>query len=65
MKKAGSKGAVLLIMSAAVLWGLIGPFSVWAARAGMSAVEVAFWRVALAAPGFALIARHQLLRMKR
>ena len=47
----------LLILAAAVLWGLIGPFSVWAGRAGLSATETAFWRVALSAPLFAFIAR--------
>jgi drug/metabolite transporter (DMT)-like permease len=43
-------------MGAAVLWGLIGPFSVWAAREGLSATETAFWRTALSAPAFALLA---------
>ena len=43
------------IAAAAVLWGLIGPFSVWATRSGMQASEIAFWRAALAMLPFALL----------
>ena len=45
-----------MIVAAAVLWGLIGPFSVWAARAGVTAAQTAFWRTALSALPFALLA---------
>ena len=45
-----------MIMAAAVLWGLIGPFSVWAAREGLTALATAFWRTALSAVPFALLA---------
>ncbi len=47
-------------MAAAVLWGLIGPFSVWAAREGLTATQVAFWRTALACLPFALWAGRRL-----
>ena len=37
-----------LVALAAVLWGLIGPLSKLAFQAGMTPLEVAFWRAALA-----------------
>lgn len=49
--------ASLMIVAAAGLWGLIGPFSLWAAREGLSPAETAFWRVAVSAPLFAFMAR--------
>lgn len=45
-----------MIVAAAVLWGLIGPFSVWVARTGVTAAQTAFWRTALSALPFALLA---------
>ena len=51
---------MLLIMTAAALWGLIGPFSVWAAAEGLTASQTAFWRTALAVVPFGLIAGRQL-----
>jgi len=37
-----------LVASAALMWGLIGPLSKFAFQAGMSPLEVAFWRAMLA-----------------
>ena len=45
-----------MIVGAAVLWGMIGPFSVWATRAGLQASEIAFWRAAIASLPFVLLA---------
>jgi drug/metabolite transporter (DMT)-like permease len=47
----------LLIIGAAVLWGLIGPFSVWAAREGLTAAETSFWRTAMTSLPFMLLTR--------
>ena len=40
--------APLLILVAAVLWGLLGILGKQAQSAGLGALEVAFWRAALA-----------------
>lgn len=49
------------VILAAILWGLIGPVSRFAFHHGISALEVAFWRAAVAAAFFltqAAISRH-------
>lgn len=43
----------LLVLAAAVLWGLIGLQSRFLLEAGISAVEIAFWRAAIAGAVFA------------
>ncbi|MCM2277436.1 MAG: EamA family transporter [Oligoflexia bacterium] len=43
-----------LILCAAILWGLIGPASRFALNDGVSAMEIAFWRAAIAGVFFAL-----------
>ncbi len=53
----------LFIIAGATLWGLIGPVSVWAARAGLTAAQTAFWRTALTALPFALLAGRRLFRV--
>ncbi|MCD0163986.1 EamA/RhaT family transporter, partial [Deinococcus sp. 6YEL10] len=40
--------APLLILTAAVLWGLLGILGKQAQAAGIAPLEVAFWRAALA-----------------
>jgi DME family drug/metabolite transporter len=47
----------VLIFAAAVLWGLIGVFSQGVLDAGVGALEIAFWRAALAGALFAVHAR--------
>lgn len=47
-------------MTAAALWGLIGPFAVWAAAEGLTATQTAFWRTAGSALPFALLAGSRL-----
>lgn len=47
-------GAYLLIFSAAVLWGLIGVLSKGVLEAGVSPLEIAFWRAVLAGGLFLL-----------
>lgn len=47
----------LLVFAAAVLWGLIGVFSQGILDAGVGALEIAFWRAALAGALFAAHAR--------
>jgi DME family drug/metabolite transporter len=64
VSQGGKVGPILLIMTAAALWGLIGPVSVWGAREGLTATQTAFWRTALAAIPFALLAGGRL-RMPR
>ena len=54
--------APLLILVAAVLWGLLGILGKQAQSAGLGALEVAFWRAALAGGIFAL---HALLTRAR
>jgi DME family drug/metabolite transporter len=49
------------ILLAATLWGLLGPVATVAMRAGVTALEVAFWRAAIAG---ALFAVHALLRRR-
>jgi drug/metabolite transporter (DMT)-like permease len=44
----------LFVFAAAVLWGLIGIFSKGVLDAGVGALEIAFWRAALAGLAFAL-----------
>lgn len=46
--------APALILIAAVLWGLLGILGKWAQGAGVSALEVAFWRAVLAGALYAL-----------
>jgi drug/metabolite transporter, DME family len=53
-----------LIVAAAVLWGTIGPFSVWATRTGLHALEVAFWRAALATLPFAILTLRNVPRLE-
>lgn len=43
----------LLVLAAAVLWGLIGPVSRVALEGGVDPLEIAFWRAALASACFA------------
>lgn len=52
-----------LVASAALLWGLIGPLSKFAFQAGMTPLEVAFWRAVMA---WALYGAHafSIRRMK-
>jgi DME family drug/metabolite transporter len=50
------KKPLLYILAAATLWGLIGPFSVFAGEAGLTAAQTAFWRTALTAVPFAWLA---------
>lgn len=52
-------------MAAATLWGLIGPFSVWAGEAGLTAAQTAFWRTALTAIPFAWLAARRGARVDR
>jgi DME family drug/metabolite transporter len=55
------------IIAAAMLWGMIGPFSKLAFQEGVSPMEVAFWRALLAwllFGGHALIRREVRLRTK-
>jgi len=47
------------IVAAAVLWGMIGPFSRLAFREGISPMEVAFWRALLA---WVLFGGHAIIR---
>jgi drug/metabolite transporter, DME family len=56
---------VLLVLAAALLWSLVGPFSQVALGAGVSPLEVAFWRAAIAGAAFvlhAVLAGHARLR---
>lgn len=56
-----------LIVAAAVLWGMIGPFSRLAFQEGISPMEVAFWRALLAwilFGGHAVIRREVKLHQK-
>ncbi|MDO9110809.1 MAG: EamA family transporter [Desulfatirhabdiaceae bacterium] len=48
-----------LIVAAAVLWGMIGPFSRLAFQEGISPMEVAFWRALLA---WILFGGHAMIR---
>ena len=57
--------AQLAILTAATLWGLIGPVTVWAARAGLSAEQIAFWRTALTALPFVWLAAHRRAQIDR
>jgi drug/metabolite transporter (DMT)-like permease len=43
----------LLVFAAAVLWGILGLFARGALDAGLSALEIAFWRALLAGGAFA------------
>ncbi len=53
MTSSGTGGAgYLLVFTAAVLWALLGVFSQRLLAAGVPALEVAFWRAALASPLF-------------
>jgi drug/metabolite transporter, DME family len=51
--------AYLLVFSALVLWGLTGLFTQNLLNAGMEALELAFWRLALSSPFFVLHALWQ------
>ena len=42
------KRGYIYILTAAMLWGLIGPFAKVAFKEGVSPLEVAFWRAVLA-----------------
>ncbi|THF84035.1 EamA/RhaT family transporter [Deinococcus sp. KSM4-11] len=55
MTAAATRRATLLILTAAVLWGLLGILGKQAQAAGVSPLEVAFWRATL---GGALYALH-------
>ena len=56
----------LLVFGAALLWGMIGVFSRRLLEAGVPALEIAFWRAALAGAAFALHAAFsRRLRLKR
>src|SRR5688500_8022529 len=59
----GSRLAAAMIVVAASLWGLIGPAAILAERAGLPAAGMAFWRAALAALLFVILARGRLLRV--
>ena len=54
----GASAAPLLILTAAVLWGLLGILGKQAQAAGVGPLEVAFWRAVL---GGGLFALHALL----
>lgn len=58
MTRSGARLAPLLILTAAVLWGLLGIFGKQAQAAGVGPLEVAFWRAVL---GGALFALHAVL----
>ena len=47
------------IVAAAVLWGMIGPFSRLAFQEGISPMEVAFWRALLT---WILFGGHAMIR---
>jgi DME family drug/metabolite transporter len=51
--------ALLAILAAATLWGLIGPVTVWANRAGLTAGQTAFWRTSLTAIPFVWLAAYR------
>ena len=57
--------ALLAILAAATLWGLIGPFSVLARDAGLTAAQTAFWRTALTALPFAWLAARRGAAIER
>ncbi len=58
--------AYLLVFAAAVLWGLIGVFSKGILDAGVGAIEIAFWRAALAGLAFVVhAAATRNLRLER
>lgn len=44
----------LFVLTAAVLWGFLGPVSTWVAGTGMTALAAAFWRALLGAAVFGL-----------
>ncbi len=51
---------LLLVLAAAVLWGLLGVFTAGLLRAGLGAIEIAFWRALIAGTvfaGHAIVAR--------
>ena len=55
----------LLVLAAALLWSLVGPFSRVVLGAGVSPLEIAFWRAAIAGAAFvmhAVLAGHARLR---
>jgi drug/metabolite transporter, DME family len=55
-----------LVFAAAVLWGLIGLFTRALLDAGVTALEIAFWRAVLAGGAFALhAASGRVLRLQR
>ena len=57
----------LLIFSAAMLWALVGIFTALLLAAGMGALEIAFWRAAIAASAFtihSLVTGQYLLRRR-
>lgn len=65
MTSRSSLGAALLVLCAAVLWGLLGIFGKLAAGLGLGPLEVAFWRAALGGlcfAGHALLIRARLPR---
>ena len=49
----------MLVISAGLMWGLIGPLAKIAFAAGMNTLEVAFWRTAI---GWLFFAAHALLK---
>lgn len=51
------RSGLWLVVGAAVLWGLLGIFGAYAQRAGLSPVDVAWWRAAVGAVMFAVHAR--------
>jgi drug/metabolite transporter (DMT)-like permease len=55
MERSERRRGVLLILTAAVLWGLLGIFGKYALAAGLHPLEVAFWRAVF---GGALFAAH-------
>jgi len=55
----------LLVLAAALLWSLVGPFSRVVLDAGVSPLEIAFWRATIAGAAFvlhAVLAGHARLR---
>jgi drug/metabolite transporter, DME family len=54
------------VAAAATGWSLIGVFATYARRSGVTSLEIAFWRAALSAVGFALVAtRNRQTRIVR
>lgn len=63
MHQTKQRTATLSIIAAAVLWGTIGPFSIWAGRDGLQPTQIAFWRALLACIPFTILAARGRLRI--